>query len=85
MYAHIGGDFMLRTRDLIGVFNIEQTTVSNDTREYLKSAAANGCEISCTDDLPRSFIVSFNRENLDEKVYITRLSTSTIEKRLNGK
>ena len=84
MYIHVGNDFMIRSRDLIGVFNIENTTVSADTRNYLKQAAERGCEISCTDDLPRSFTVTFNTENLDEKVYIGRLSASAIEKRINN-
>lgn len=74
---------MIRSRDLIGIFNIESTTVSADTRSYLKMSAERGCEVSCTDDLPRSFTVIFNTENLDEKVYIGRLSAAAIEKRIN--
>lgn len=85
MYIHIGNDFVIRSRDLIGIFNIENTTVSADTRSFLKMSAERGCEVSCTDDLPRSFTVTFNTENLDEKVYIGRLSVSAIEKRTEGK
>ncbi len=68
---------------MIGIFDIENTTVSPVTREYLRSAAQRGCEISCTDELPRSFAVTFNKKQLDEKVYISRVSSATIASRSN--
>ena len=83
MYIHIGNDHVIRDKDLIGVFNIENTTVSQDTRNYLKNAAKRRCEVSCTELIPRSFVVTFENKQLDEKVYITRISADTIEKRIS--
>ncbi|SDA31586.1 protein of unknown function [Ruminococcus sp. YE71] len=85
MYLHIGSDHIVMTKDIVGIFNIERTSVSEDTKNYLRSAAARGHEVSCTDDIPRSFIVTFDKINLDEKVHISRISPSTIEKRINNR
>ena len=78
MYIHIGAEHMIRSKDLIGVFNIERTTVSSYTREYLSMAALRNSEVSCTNDLPRSFVVTFAADDLSEKVYISRVSPATI-------
>ena len=72
---------MLRTRDIIGIFDIERTTESDDTDRFLINASRRGSEVGCTDDLPRSFIVTFNMENLDEKVYISRIAAGTLKRR----
>jgi hypothetical protein len=78
MYIHIGGDHMVRSKDIIGIFNIERTTVSQYTREYLSMAALRNSEVGCTHDLPRSFVVTFDKHDLSEKVYISRVSPATI-------
>ncbi len=84
MYIHIGNDRLVLSKDIIGIFDIEKTTASPVTREYLRAAALRSCEISCTDQLPRSFVVTFDRKQLDEKVYISRVSSATIGSRSNG-
>ncbi len=81
MYLHIGNDNIVTDKEVIGIFDIEKTSASSDTREFLNAAAKRKCEVSCTDDLPRSFIVTFRKSDLEEKVYISRVSSSTIEKR----
>lgn len=81
MYLHIGGDHVVLSRDIIGIFNIERTSVSEDTKNFLRHAAAMGHEVSCTDDIPRSFIVTFDTKTLEEKVHISRISPASLEKR----
>jgi hypothetical protein len=73
---------MITAEDIIGVFDIEATTVSQDTRNFLNSAAKRKCDVSCTEEMPRSFVVTFDKEYLDEKVYISRINPKTIEKRI---
>jgi hypothetical protein len=84
MYLHIGNEFLIMGEDLVGIFDIESTTVSRDTKDFLNSAAKRKCDVSCTDDIPRSFVVSFDRKNLDEKVFVSRLSPGTIKKRFES-
>ena len=35
MYLNIGENFVLRTRDIIAVFDMDKTTVNKATRDYL--------------------------------------------------
>jgi hypothetical protein len=79
MYLNIGNDMSVRDKHIIGIFDMDNTSTSRRTREYLEKAEQEGRVVPC-DDLPKSFIVSseygFNR------VYLTTLSSSTLEKRL---
>ena len=52
MYIHLGRDYVLNDRDIIGIFNLETTTVSPRGREFLNYAQKNGAVVSLSDDLP---------------------------------
>ncbi len=83
MYIHLGGDYVLRSRDIIGVFDIENTSVSRDTREFLSSAGKRGSDAYASYDMPKAFVVA-EREGW-EKVIITNVSPASIEKRCRRK
>ena len=38
MYLHLGRDYVLNDRDVIGIFNLETTTISPRGREFLNYA-----------------------------------------------
>ena len=42
MFLHIGGDVVLPMRNIIAIMDIESTTVSKDTKEFLKIAEEEG-------------------------------------------
>ena len=42
MYVHLGRDYVLNDRDIIGIFNLETTTISPRGREFLNYAQKNG-------------------------------------------
>ena len=42
MYIHLGRDYVLNDRDIIGIFNLETTTVSPRGREFLNYAQKTG-------------------------------------------
>jgi hypothetical protein len=79
MYLSIGNDMAVRDRSVIGIFDMDNTSTSKRTREFLSKAEKEGQVIPC-DDLPKSFVLTaeygFNR------VHLTSLSSSTLEKRL---
>ena len=79
MYLNIGNDMAVRDRNIIGIFDMDNTSTSKRTREFLSAAEKNGEVVPC-DDLPKSFVLTaeygFNR------VYLTALSTQTLEKRM---
>lgn len=79
MYISIGGDMAVRERSIIGIFDLDGTSLSKKTMEYLRKAEEEGSLISVTDDLPKSFLVT--EEYGMERVYFTQLSAATLEKR----
>ena len=79
MYLSIGNDFAVRDSAIIGIFDLDNTTVTARGREFLERAEKEG-QIVPWDDLPTSFILT--SEYGMTRVYQTSLSTQTLEKRL---
>ena len=78
MYLYLGENTVIRTRDVIGIFDIDNTTVSRATRDYLASAQKNGRIIEVTGELPKSYVVC------DNCVYLSQISPATLLKRVKG-
>lgn len=79
MYLHIGGDTAINMKDVVAVFDMDNTTVTQRSRRFL-SECDKRCEIiDVTDDLPKSYIVT--SQNGVQKVYISSLSPQTLLKR----
>ena len=84
MYLHIGQDTVVRSDDILGIFDIDNSSVSPITKEYLAGAQQQGMVVSVSDDLPKSFVVCIPRgttEHTQSKVYISQISTTTLYKR----
>lgn len=81
MYLQIGTEDFIKTEDIIGVFDLDNTTVNKATRDYLNEAQKADVVKTVTFDLPKSFIVT--EENGQRKVYISALNTATIYKRIS--
>ena len=79
MYLSIGNDFAVREQSVIGIFDMDNTTTSKRTREFLSNAEKEGQVVPC-DDLPKSFVLT--AEYGLSKIHLTSLSSSTLEKRL---
>ena len=77
MYLSIGNDFAVREKSIIGIF--DNTSTSKRTRAFLARAEKEGRVIPC-DDLPKSYILAV--EYGMDKVYLSALSSSTLEKRM---
>lgn len=81
MYLNIGQDTVIRDKNILGIFDLDNTTVSKATREYINTASKNGeCITVSIEELPKSFIVV--AENNKKEIYISPLNTSTIFKRI---
>ena len=79
MYLHLGQNTVVRTDDIIGIFDLEKTTISHTTRQYLAAATAKGEVRNVTMELPKSFIVT--QRNGKRTVYISQISPATLRKR----
>ena len=81
MYIPIGGDMAVRSETVVGVFDLDNTTWSKHTRNFLAQAEKEGKVIPVGDELPKSFIVTV--EMGMEQVYLIQFSAATMEKRLH--
>ena len=81
MYFHPGGNIAIRNSDLIGIFDIDKTTVSKRTRAYLSAKETQNKVILLDDDLPQSFIIAVKGK--EEKVYLSQISSKTLYMRLS--
>lgn len=80
MYLHIGNNYSVDIRDIIGIFDIENTTVEKCTKLLLERAEKEHKCVYTTYEMPKCFIIT--AKNGKEKVYISQLSASTLRKRL---
>lgn len=82
MYLSIGNDMAVRERSIIGIFDLDNTSTSKRTRYFLEKAEQSGQVVPC-DELPKSFILT--AEYGLDRVYLSPLASSTLEKRAAGK
>ena len=83
MYLHLGADTVVKSREVIGVFDMDNTTTAASTRKFLNTAEKEKRLINISEELPKSFIVCGSRK--DSTVYISTVSSQTIEKRTGRK
>ena len=81
MYLSIGSSMAVRARSIIGIFDLDNTSCSKHTKQFLREAEKDGHVVTVADDLPKSFILT--DEYGMERVYLTQFSSQTMEKRMN--
>ena len=79
MYLSLGNDMAVRESSIIGIFDMDNTSTSKRTREFLERAEKDGNVVPC-DDLPKAFVLT--AEYGLDRIYLTSLSSATLEKRL---
>ena len=83
MFLHVGRGYTVPKKEIIGIFDIEKSSTSRITREYLSLAGRQKRVVSATDDLPKSFVVGLDRD-LTETVYISGIAAETLRKRMKS-
>ena len=79
MFVHLGVDSVVKEDDILGIFDLDSTTVSKHTRKFLNEAEKQKQVINVSFELPKSFILC--GEKGKTKVFISQLSSSTLYKR----
>jgi extracellular matrix regulatory protein B len=77
MFLHLGQDTVIRTDQIIGVFDLDNTTVSVHSRTFLTRAQKAGRVKTVSYELPKSFVVCLEADG-QETVYLSQLSTQTL-------
>ena len=80
MYLHLGLETVVKENDVIGIFDLDSTTVSKHTRNFINKAEKEKKTVIVSYELPKSFILSGKRDEV--KVYISPLSSLTLYKRI---
>ena len=80
MYLSIGGGFVVRRRDIVAVFDMDNATYSRISRDGLSLAEKRGEVINAAEDIPRTFIVC--EEGGKRRVYLSGLSGSALKRRM---
>lgn len=75
MFIHLGENCVIRKKDMIGVFDIENTSTSKITRDYLNKMGKEKRVVYVSSDMPKSFVVT------KDNVYISSLASQTLIKR----
>lgn len=81
MYIELGQETVITDKNILGIFDLDNTTVSKSTREYINTASKNGeCITVSFEELPKSFVVT--DDGSERKIYISPFNTLTIFKRI---
>ena len=81
MYLSIGGSMAVRQHSIVGIFDLDNTTCSKHTRQFLREAEKNGQVVAVGEDLPKSFILT--QEFGMDRAYLIQLGTRSIAKRIS--
>lgn len=70
---------MVRSSDIVGIFDMDTSTVSKHTRNFLAGEEKKGNVINVSQELPKSFTLT--SKNKKTNVYISQISSGTLNKR----
>lgn len=79
-YLHIGMNVMVDTRRIIGIFDLDNTSTSKHTRQFLAKAEEEGVVQSACEDIPRSFIVCDHPYHR-QIIYLSQINSQTLGRR----
>ncbi len=79
MTLHLGGDVVIPMKDIIAIFDLSTTQISEINDEFLDIAKDEGFIRKISDDEPKTFILA----ELDHKtmIFLSPISSSTLLKR----
>lgn len=84
MYIHLGKNTVVNVSEIVAIIDIDKTTVSKHTRNFLTYAQKNGEVVNVSEDLPKSAVICKGKEK-NIKVYISQISPSTLQGRYKNK
>ena len=81
MYLHLGKNTVVRHADVVGIFDLDNSSQSHLTRDYLARAEKAGEVESVSDELPKSFVLC---DDGKQRVYLSQLGSGTLLRRSEG-
>lgn len=81
MYLHLGQDTVIRTEDIVGIFDLDTSTVQKASREFLAAAEKRGQVSTVSYELPKSFVLCVDAQTGGKTVYLSQISPATLLRR----
>ncbi len=75
---HLGMEKYVKNPDIIGIFDMDNTTVSKASRDFLNTAQKSGKIVNAAPDLPKSFVLTA------DEVILCGQNTSTLRGNLQA-
>ena len=81
MYIDIATDFLVKDSDIVGIFDLDNTTTAGrHTMNFLNEKQKEGKVTYLIKDIPKSFVVMKNGD-----VFVVELNSQILKKRLEVK
>ncbi len=79
MYLHLGKDTVVNTKNIIAILDLESTSVSRNTRDFLKIVEEEGFVRNVSEEIPKTFVLC----EIDGQsvIYITNISSKALSGR----
>ena len=78
MYLHLGQGVVVPYRDVLALFDLDNTSASHLTRRFLERAEQAGQVVNVAEDLPKSFVLC--RPAGGEAIYVITPYISVVAK-----
>ena len=76
MFLHAGESVTVKKKDIVGIFDIDNTVTPKVTKEFLRKAQNRGELSSAGCDLPKSFLLTCDGKK--QKVIFSHISAKTL-------
>ncbi len=83
MFLHLGNGAVADTDDIVAVLDMDNTTISKQSRRFLATAQKNGQVVDTSEDLPKAYVITNYKG--ETRVFITSVSSQTLLKRSKSK
>lgn len=81
MYLHICKNIIIKTENIIGMFDINTIKETKEFQNLCIQLKKENQLINISDNIEKSFILI--KENQKNKAYVSNISVATLEKRTN--
>ena len=84
MFLHLGQDTIITTEDIIGIFDLDTSTVMKSTRDFLTTMTKTKKVVNVSYELPKSFVLTYDKKTKEKTMYISPISSVTLLKRIEN-
>ena len=81
MFLHLGNDVVVPYRDVVAIYDMDTTTISKISREFLAAAEIGGLVENVSEELPKSYILC--EKDKKKRIYVSPISSVTLHKRFD--